>query len=534
LSLGRSRTRSVLWPWVCLALIAGLSLGIYVQHTQTIVDGWDPLAYLYAGNRIAEGEGPTLCHSFNESIGPYFTLAGFNVQVRDGPCLSLNYPPGFPLILAGAELATGTPDAGLYVPALLGTFGLLVTFGLGAVLFNAWIGAASAATVAFLPTYLGASTAPWSDVAGAVFVIGGVVAYLWAEGQPTMSAKRCVPLIVLGAGSVVFGLLIRYTNVVVLIPVTVYVLVSQKRDAFRSTSNGIYWGLILLGLAGVLVFNGIYFGGFLTTGYSPEHGWYTWPAFSPRYALGPSPVGGRSLGAATKTLVENLGWLVLAGGLGLILMPRRKSMLLAGVILSYVFVYGLYAFAPEGINARFLIPTFPALAVSVAFGMSYGVLRWGWRDPKGALWLLAGGVLLVIAVLLPLPARLQALEDRNADARRNAEAVRELVEDREPNAVFLAYGLNDAIFFHGGRTTLNYRRIPPLDVTAGVYRWDQLEPGMVDAVSELLRRGVPVYYVQDSDPPFADSLELLDRHFNLNALETASNVYRVDWDRLGP
>ena len=523
----RSQSNSRLWSFVLLALVAGIGLGLYLRYTQTHIAGWDPLAYLYAGERIAGGDGPTVCHPYNEAIGPYFTLAGFNVQIEKGECLYLNYPPGFPLLLAAAQVLTGRQGAALYVPAILGMLGILSTFALGAVLFDRWVGLVGAGVIALTPTYLSASTSPWSDLASTVFVTGGIALYLWGQSLSVEREKWSAVASAGGGGLVVYSFFIRYTSAVALLPLVLYVLVTQRRDVFRRTTHRLFGGVIILGLLGVLGFNRVYYGGFLTTGYSPRHGWYTWPAFSLRYALGPSPVGGRSLIAAIETLRENLGWLLIPGLIGLMTMSRRERLFTAGLILSFTLFYGLYAFAPRDVNARLLLPTFPAVALTVACGLRYGVLRWG-GDKKGRLWTLAGGVFLVVALGWPLPDRLHALQERNEGARQHVQAVQALVEHTEPDAIFLAYALNDPIFFYGKRISLFYRRMPPLDPVTDTYRRDELESRLIEVVTQLLHRSVPVYYVQGSDPPFADSLDILRRHFSLYPQEgTNPLVYRV-------
>jgi hypothetical protein len=215
------------------------------------------------------------------------------------------------------------------------------------------------------------------------------------------------------------------------------------------------------------------------------------------------------------------------GSIGLVALPRNKRLLLGGLVFGVTFFYGLYAFAPQGVNARFLLPAFPALAVAVAYGLRYGVVRWGASDRKSWLWSLVGAGLILVALGLPLGERLQNLQERNAAAARHVESARSVVQGSEPDAVFLAYSLNDPIFAHGERTTLYYRRLPPWDPAAGVLRWDQFEPRLVEVVTELLERGVPVYYVQDSDPPFADSLAVLERNFTLHVEKTEPPVFEV-------
>jgi len=47
------------------------------------------------------------------------------------------------------------------------------------------------------------------------------------------------------------------------------------------------------------------------------------------------------------------------------------------------------------------------------------------------------------------------------------------------------------------------------------------------AVSKLLSRQAPVYYVEDRSPPFMDSLAILQRHFLLEPTQRDPKVYRV-------
>ena len=289
----------------------------------------------------------------------------------------------------------------------------------------------------------------------------------------------------------------------------------------------LFAGVVVLGLLGILLFNQIYYDGPFTTGYSPRHGWYSWPAFSLKYVLGPSPVGGQSLKAVVNTLIENLRGFLLLAVVGLIVMPRRAGLFFGALIGSFVVLYALYAFPAEGVNARFLLPVLPSLAVAVACGLRYGWVRWGQESRKAWLWTLVGGALLAMSLLFPLSDRMETLQQRNVAAAREAQIARDLVESSEPSAVFLAYGMNDPIFYSGQRLGLFYRRLPPQDQVTGELRWDALEPRLVEVVTKLLELDVPVYYVQDSDPPFADSLAILERHFVLDSQNTVPASFRV-------
>jgi hypothetical protein len=229
-------------------------------------------------------------------------------------------------------------------------------------------------------------------------------------------------------------------------------------------------------------------------------------------------------------LVENLRWLLVLAVVGLVAMPRRAGLFIGALISSFVALYGLYAFPAEGVNARFLLPVLPPLAVAVAYGLRFGWLRWGWKSGKAWLWALVGIVFLVASLLVPLPDRLETLQERNAAAARDVQLARELVENSDPSAVFLAYGLNDPIIYFGERLGLFYRRLLPQDPVTGALQWDELETRLVEVVTELLQLGIPVYYVQDSDPPFADSRNILQRHFVLEPKNTAQATFRISFE----
>jgi hypothetical protein len=504
-----------------VALLCGWSAFLYISYTQTVASGWDPLAYKVAGERLAAGQGFSYCHPHNAQIGPYFTLSGFNLQVGDDACLYLNYPIGFPLLLATAQRLVGSPSAAWYVPAVSATVELLAVFAIGTALFGRWAGLFSALVLAFTPTHLTFGTSLWSDLPGVAALTGGLAFYLWAE-RTAVAWLRWMWAVVAGA-LVILGLFTRYANWMMLLSWVVYVLLSQKRAAFKSVPNWVFGIVVTVGIAGILLFNRRYYGGFLSTPYNPKHGWYPWPAFSLRYILGESPAGGYSLLAVIRTVWGDFSWLLLLVGWGITHMRAPQRALMLASVLTFIAFYASYAFPAQGINARFLLPVFPYLSLAAGHGLWNAVPRrlfWWWRG--------LGIILIMIVLLIPLPGRLRSLMDRNKNTASYVQSIVQLVEDSEPEAVFLAYNANDVIAYYGQRVTLFYRRIPPFDPTNATYLWDELEPRLVEAVNILLEHGEPVYYVRDSDPPFADSLSMLDRHFILSLEEEKGlPVYRI-------
>jgi len=510
-----------IWSILMMAVILGWSVLLYARCTQTVASGWDPLAYKVAGEQLATGRSFAYCHPYNAQIGPYFTMAGFNVRLDDNACLYLNYPIGFPLLLAVAQRLFSSPGAAWYVPAISATVGLLAVFGIGVALFDQWVGLMAAVVLAFAPTYLTFGTSLWSDLPGVAALNSGLALYLlWARWtSPTW--LKWTQAVVAGA-LVTLGLFTRYANGIILLPWMAYVLFSQRRAAFKDTSNWVFGVVVLVGIVGILLFNHKYYGGYLGTPYGPEHGWYAWPAFSLRYVLGSSPVGGQSLLAVVRTIWDNFAWLLLLAGWGVARMRAPQRILLLGSVLVFAGIYAGYAFPPQGINARFLLPTLPFISLAAGYGLwSAAPERWRWQ------WRLLGIVVMGLVLLVPLPDRLQDLTHRNAGTASYVDAVVRLVETSEPDAVFLAYNANDAIAYYGQRATLFYRRIPPPNLETDEYRMEVFEDRLVAAVDTLLENEVPIYYVQDSDPPFWGSLAILKRHFGLHPLGTTPPVYQV-------
>ena len=517
----------VVYPLVLVALLCGWSALLFIRYTQTVAPGWDSLAYKVAGERLAAGQDFSYCHPYNAQIGPYFTLSGFNVRAGDDACLYLNYPIGFPLLLAAAQRLFGSlgleqsASVAWYVPALSATVELVAVFGIGTVLFGRWTGLLSAVVLAFAPTRLVFGTSLWSDLPGVAVLTCGLALYLWAE-RTTTAWLRWTGAVVAGI-LVILGLFTRYANGVMLLPWVAYVLLSQKRTAARNAVNWAFGAVVLAGIVGILLLNRSYYGGYLSTPYSPEHGWYAWPAFGLRYAFGESPVGEQSMPATVRTIWSNFAWLLLPAAWGVVRMRAPQRTLVLGSVLVAGGLYSCYAFPPQGVNARFLLPAFPFIGLSAGYGLWCAApqrCQWGWR--------VLGVVVVGLVLLVPLPGHLRDIAARNAGDAAYVGDVKQLVADTDSDAVFLAYGANDAIAYYGQRVTLFYRRIPSFDPATDTYHWDELEPRLVEVVERLLEQGESVYYVQDSDPPFADSLNVLNRHFDLSLQEGKSlPVYRV-------
>lgn len=506
-------------------LIALILLGgtFFFSLAQTLPDTSDTIGYVYAGQRLASGHNLSFEDVNNQIAGPYFSLYAFQIRRPDDARMFLGFPPGFPILLATGIVLTGASAAVYYVVPLLAALGLLVTFCLGVLVSgDAWTGLWAAALVATAPDYWNFGTAPWSEVPSLVFVTAGTCLYLFSRRDVRPKRWTQVVLSVLGGIIVVYGFFIRYANTAIVPALVIYELLTARKKIWTEWRRWPFFGTIALGLAAIPVFNQLYYGGPLLTSYSPAHGWYPWPAFSPSYALGPSPVNGYSLVEAAKTLWHNFPWLLLTMPVGWFLLARPSAVLVAGATLGTVALYSLYAFAPTGLNSRFLLPVFPFISVMIARTITRAGVRLHHQK-----WRWVAGTALAGMLCLSIPGQLGQLGSRNTC---NAEAVRkthDMVASTRPDAIFLSYGYNDQIAFYDHRSVLNYRRIPPSDAEAGRYRVEVLEPCLVQTIDRILDRDIQVYYVEDTSPSFWGSLEILQRHFALKLTYEDPRIYQV-------
>jgi len=508
--------------FVVLLILSGV---VYFSTAQTHPVIEDSLGYIHAGQRLAGGQGPTYEDINNQIAGPYFSMYAFQIRrAEDRSRTFLGFPPGFPLLLAGAIKVTNHSSAVYYVVPLWAFFGLLTTFLLGKVVgVNAWTGLWAAAILAISPTYLEFGTAPWSEVPSLALISLGFCCYLCTRRNLRYARRNGFLLSALGGLSIAYSFFIRYTNVIVLLPLVVYELYTGRKEVFTAWRRWIFFFPLGLSLLGIPIFNYFYYGGLFLTSYSPAHGWYPWAPFSLAYALGPSFVNGFSLIEIGKTLWFNFSWLLLAVPVGWFFLKSASVLLLGTATLSFVLLYTFYAFAPVGVNMRFLLPIFPLLALSI--GETIGNVGKKICRSKRQRWIL-GGVLMLI-LYWPALDRVEHLQNRNASSRAMVENVRSMVALTPEDAVFLSYVYNDQIAFYGQRSVLNYRRIPPSDAEALRYQMEVFEPCLVGTVDSLLETGRFVYYVEDKSPSFWDSLAILEEYFALDLIRTDPNIYRI-------
>lgn len=506
-----------------LAALIVLNGTFFFSLAQTWPDVSDTIGYAYAGQRLAAGYGLTFEDVNNQIAGPYFSLYAFQIRRAGDPRMFLGFPPGFPILLAAGIVLTGSPTAVYYVVPLLAILGLLATFYLGVLISdNEWTGLWAATLLTLAPAYWDFGTSPWSEVPSLTLVTVGTCLYLVSRAGGRSKTRSGVVLSVLSGIIIAYSFFIRYANVAIVPFLMACEWYTARKQYLTEWQRWPFAGLLGIGLVAIPVFNQIYYGGPLLTSYSPAHGWYPWPAFSLSYALGPSPVGGYSLIETGRTLWNNFPWLLLAVPVGWLLLVRPPALLIGGATLGTVALYSVYAFAPVGLNSRFLLPVFPFISVTIAHAVTHAGARLGSRG-----WRWGAGIVLAAILCLPVPGRISQLHARNTWNLEAVRQIRAMVAPTPADAVFLSYGYNDQIAFYGRRSVLNYRRIPPSDAVAGRYRVEVLEPCLVQTIDRLLDKHIPVYYVEDKSPPFWDSLAIIQRHFVTKLTQQDPKVHQV-------
>ncbi|MBI5565904.1 MAG: glycosyltransferase family 39 protein [Chloroflexi bacterium] len=481
-----------------------------IEHDLT---GWDPLGYRVAGSALLHGQGPAIEESLNAQYGPYFTLAAFAVARPEEPArLYLNYPPGFPALLAIPQWL-GLPDA--VILPLLSTLSVIFTYALGGLLFDRWSGVLAAAIVAFAPTHLEWGTSFWADLPGTCFMLGSLTLYVAATHRQSRGGQLTLGM---AAGLLAsWTFFIKYYNVLILGPLFAYALYTQRRQLLKVTAN---WGFAItagLGLIGIGAYNQWLYGSPVSTYYSSPTNGFAFPQFSLSYALGPSPADGYSLIAAGETLWSNFSWLLVLSGIGLLVVRREARVLLATQLALFLGLSSVFAWAPRGVDTRYLLPLFAPIGLLAAQGVrAVWAQHTTWRKVMFGVIIVAIAFTLIGALTLTVP----KLQGRNAASAQVVATARERVVDSEPNAVFLAYAWNDVVRSAGQRSTLFYRRIsgPP----------PEFEETLTRVVTQLLSDGRPVYYIEDTQPPFRDSLAAIQRHFDVQIWKPAPlAVYQI-------
>lgn len=508
---------------VGLILLILLCALLYFSHSVTVIQVNDSTGYLYGGLRIAETGFPSYYDPLNQLAGPYFTLHAFKVRLGDtDPNFYLNCSPGFPLVVALFRLLIPHPKAIFYASPTMALWGVIGVYALGEALFNARVGLAAAILLAFDPVYFQMATLSRSDAPATATMLWGLALFVSA-----LKGER-KGLGLLSGVALGFACLIRYVVVLTLIPLALYLILTYGRSLWAKRSvYGFTLGFGAFALL-ILLFNRLYYGGFLTTGYSPPHTLNISPPFHPSYFFGRSPVNPGGYVATCRALWNNFRYLLLLAPFALLVVPRRTGIFLTSLALLFPLLFSFYLHAPEGFATRLLLPSFPALYLMV----SQLVSRVGEAIVRRRF---AVAPLLLAAALLwslpTLPSSLERANKRNQREISRVALIEEFTSQTEQNAVFLTWRYHDQVILYGHRSAMHFDMIPSFQAKAEQREEEEFEEGVVRVTNTLLGARIPVYWIPDPPRQRPDRCELepaLQAHFQIIPWrEQKPVIYRI-------
>lgn len=493
---------------LCVCLVIGSTIGTALLFERQPVIS-DSIGYLYAAQSIASGHGPVYEDANNALAGQYFSLYAFQIRRANTDALYLGFPPGLSMLLALPLLLN--PDWVLGV--IPGTVLLcLVCVGIIAWLLtkSVWGTLWALLIIGVTPGLWYFGTAFWSELPSAALVTAALALYV--NSHISTLHKRTETICIALAGALLaYGVFIRYTNLVVLFVFLAADALVLFRQRNKLSSHWPLWVISGAVMVLVLLFNQIYYGDWTRTSYSAAHGWYPYPAFSLHYAFSSSFIDGYSLRRGMETLWHNFGVFLPFALLGW-LRSGRSGGILAGISLSVFALHAVYAFAPVGVNARFLLLTFPMIAIGASVGIVV-VLRKLTLIPRLVL-----SLALVAVAVWTLPTTLQASIDRNLAGTHQIALIESIAAATPSDAVLMSYPLNDLFAVYGNRSVFNYRRVLVSDPIQQRYLVDEAVPTIISTITTLLEHERPVYFVENQNDFIRNLPEILASHFQLETI----------------
>jgi hypothetical protein len=482
----------------------------------------DNIGYFQASHQLAQGQGLAFADPHNRLDARYYTLHTFKVFRPKEPNRYLDYPPGLPLLAALLEVLVQNQDAVHFTVPIMAALLVASTSVLGILCLRPWAGLWAGLILLTTPAFLRFATSYWSEIPGAALLYVGCTlhiagARLWPDGS-----AKAVGLSLLGGLAIGAAFFVRFSNLATLPIVGLLVLLGAKDTNSGRAGALALGGATLASLLALLIFNTIYYGGPLTTSYTPKHGWYAEPAFSLSYAFGDSFVDGPSVPAIWHSLLQNFGWLLPLAIVGAVASSRRTLVFLLGLFTCLVMPYTIYAFSAEGAEGRFLVPAWPVVCLLIGTGIVFLLSKL-----SSKIWRLSASVAFTILLVYDLPSSIGALEERNNASQREVARIVRMADLMESDAVVMSYVYNDIFAVYGERSVLNYRHMVPYDPNSDEYRYSEFEPRLVAEINYLLDSGIPTYYVYDRDPPLLDSYQILAEHFILKPIGNEETIWQV-------
>lgn len=377
------------------------------------------------------------------------------------------YSTGYPMMMATAKRLGG--HGAIFVVAPL-CAGLLVfaTFLIGARVASRRVGLLAAALVATSATVLHMSMVPMSDVPSAAV-------WTLALALTLMHTRRGA---IIGWLVAALAIVVRPNLVVLAALMTLWLLVQDwSRHRGRWSQWCAPWFAVFAG-AGVVTnasLNTAFYGSATLSGYGDLGNFYAWAHMWPNVRLYLQWIASAESPLAVLALAATICPVVLWGAGD----RARPAAWLIALSTAYVFaLYCGYLVFESWWYLRFMLPMWPALAVTTAIG-----LVWLWEHPQR--WARASAVAVALAVMthgVVFAVQHDSFTIGLTESRYPAVA-RVVSGVTDPDAAIITLQHSGTVRYYGGRITL---------------RWDFIEPEQLDpALRWLSAHGHRPYLLLD-------------------------------------
>lgn len=457
-------------PVVLASMLTLATVVVGVTRISRVAGGSDSYGYLSEARSWAEGRLATPMPIAAEAPWPnaIATLAPIGYRPAPaGDAIVPIYPPGFPLLIAGAT-AVGGACAPFWVVPLCGGVLVLATFAIGRELGSGWIGVLGAWLLVASPNFVCMLLNPMSDVPAAAFSAIATYGLI----------RATTPWLVMSGMSAGIAILVRPNLVPLAVVMFAWILWSDRRDRRRAIrSAAAFLPGLALAAAMIAVVNAIAYGSPLTSSYGETSDWFSLSNIETNVRHWLVWI------AETQTPLVFVGWAALyVGSRRLWDSPdaRRAALLLGCLAAAVVGIYVSYQPFDSWWFLRFLLPAWPALVLGT------GAVLW-------AVLVRVPGILkfAIILAIVGLGAwTISVADDRGVFAARDSErrypAAAALVERfTMVNDVVISGLHSGSVRYYAGRLTLRY---------------DQLDERSLDQVIGWLRdRGIHPYVLLDED-----------------------------------
>jgi hypothetical protein len=396
-----------------------------------------------------------------------FTPLGYNATLRDGsPVIVPSYPPGLPLLMAGAKLLAGE-EALFWVVPIAGAILVLATFDLGRRVASPLVGATGSWLVATSPAVFLMAVNPMSDLPAAA---AAALAFC-----SVLASSTCGPLLAgLACGA---ATLLRPNLIVIAAVVGCVYLPSALRARTRERSErtllmfaiGVVPSLVLV--AGL---NNALYGSPFRSGYGELETAFLFSHFWPNVMRYPvwlveSHTPFAAVGAVIAVFPLRRFWPHL---------PLSKRLAIAAFCSAIWITYLFYEVYEDWWTLRFLLPTWPFIMTGAAAAVVLTT-----RAASTPVQLTAATLVLLLGVYQLRVAAGRGVFDLWRHEQRYAAVASAVKELTEPDSVIFAMQHSGSVRYYTGRVTARY---------------DILDEHWLDrAVAWLQSRGARVYLLGD-------------------------------------